>query len=83
MKQATALLISLKRKSKGYKTKERKTPVYLVCDDPVTGPEIYVRKVKSFTIRMHDLIVIEGEATPEEIKEVEIFYQTYLDFIDK
>lgn len=62
--------------------KPKQPPKYLICDDPISGPEVFVRQLGSFTLRMHDMYVIEGHASPEEIEAAKNFYVTYLQFID-
>jgi len=81
MKTETAALMSAKIQKQPAKPKQ--PPKYLICDDPISGPEIYVRLLGSFTIRMHDLEVIEGKAQPAEIEAAQNFYITYLQFIEQ
>lgn len=57
---------------------------YLVCDNPLHGPETYVLHTgKMFIIRMHDMELIEGVATDDQIKEAQDWYvNKYLPFIN-
>lgn len=81
MKTETAAEISARIQIQAGKGKQSQK--YLICDDPISGPEIYVRQVGSFTLRLHDMEVIEGAARPEEIAAAKNFYVTYLQFIEQ
>lgn len=57
-------------------------PKFLVCDNPISGAEIYVLNTKTmFLLRVHDMTVIEGKASPQEIEEAKDWYMQYLSFL--